>query len=360
MRRHCPAEAWVAGSGFELPAPVRMPLPGTEIDTALPTGALERPVRTCPIDRPWRQRIMGAGVSAALHLGLAATAWAFLPPLALHDLARGGDEQVTDVVIIGAEDLSAAEEGARSKPASLVLPEVPTTIPATDPSAPDTPAEMVPSETMQPATLPALPPIAETVQQEAEVAPSIEPASPQQPVQLAALAPSPAPQPRVPDLPKAAPPAPQPKAAKLPQPAKRDTPPVRVASINPTARGVTGAGESTANRAASARGGSGGTASSAGSAVMSSYRARVVAHLTRFKSYPEQAQERGINGRNAVTITLQRDGRVSASSLSGGSGHSILDAATLAALRRAQPFPAMPEGGPATFTLTIGMNYDLR
>lgn len=359
MRQHCPAEAWVAGSGFELPAPVRMPLPGTEIDTALPVETPERSVRMCPVERHWRQRIMGAGVSVALHLGLAATAWAFLPALSAHDLARGGEEQATDVVIIGAEDMSAAEEGAKPEPASLALPEVLAASPAVDPLPMDANAEMKPLEAAPSATPQALQPIAETVQQEAEVPPSVEPVSPLLPVRLAALAPNPVPQPRMPDRPKAVP-APQPKPAKLPQPAKRETPPVRVASINPTARGVTGAGESTANRAASARGGSGGTASNAGSSEMSSYRARVVAHLTRFKSYPEQAQERGINGRNAVTITLQRDGRVSASSLSGASGHSILDAATLAALRRAQPFPAMPEGGPSTFTLTIGMNYDLR
>jgi protein TonB len=93
---------------------------------------------------------------------------------------------------------------------------------------------------------------------------------------------------------------------------------------------------------------------------MTSYRSRLVAHLTRHKSYPEQAQERGIAGRNAVTLTLSREGRVLSAALSSASGHSLLDSATLAAVRRAQPFPGIPEGGPATITVTIGVNYDLR
>lgn len=93
---------------------------------------------------------------------------------------------------------------------------------------------------------------------------------------------------------------------------------------------------------------------------MSNYRSRVVAHLTRYKTYPEQAQDRGVTGRNTVTITLDRAGRVTGSGLSAGSGHSILDAATLAAVRRAQPFPPIPDGGPTSFTVTISLRYDLR
>jgi periplasmic protein TonB len=93
---------------------------------------------------------------------------------------------------------------------------------------------------------------------------------------------------------------------------------------------------------------------------MTTYRSQIVAHLTRHKNYPEQAQDRGLTGRNAITLTLSRDGRVVSSGLAKASGQSLLDSATLAAVRRAQPFPAIPQGGPATFTVTIAMNYDLR
>ena len=93
---------------------------------------------------------------------------------------------------------------------------------------------------------------------------------------------------------------------------------------------------------------------------MTGYRSQLVAHLTRHKNYPEQARDRGITGRNVLTLTLSRDGRVVSSGLANVSGQALLDSASLAALRRAQPFPAIPAGGPATFTLTIAVNYDLR
>jgi protein TonB len=128
----------------------------------------------------------------------------------------------------------------------------------------------------------------------------------------------------------------------------------------PKARGETGNGEAAANRAASARGGTQGASATAGTASITSYRARIVAHLSRFKTYPEQARDRGIQGRNSVTLTIGRDGRVISAALAGASGHSMLDAATLAAVRRATPFPAMPDGSPPTLTVTIGLNYDLR
>jgi protein TonB len=124
-------------------------------------------------------------------------------------------------------------------------------------------------------------------------------------------------------------------------------------------RGTQGAGRARQSRQASTRGGTGAQATSAGTGDISSYRARVVAHLTRYKNYPEQAQDRGITGANKVTITLLPDGRVASSALSG-SGHSLLDSATQAALRRAQPFPPMPAGGPGTLTLTIVLNYRLQ
>lgn len=127
-----------------------------------------------------------------------------------------------------------------------------------------------------------------------------------------------------------------------------------------TGSGQTGSGEASVSRLASSRGGRNGQATSAGTALTSSFRARLIAHLTRYKHYPEHAQERGIGGRNTVTITLTREGQVLTAALAHASGHSILDAATLAAVKRAQPFPAVPEGGVAPFTVTIGMQYNIQ
>lgn len=80
----------------------------------------------------------------------------------------------------------------------------------------------------------------------------------------------------------------------------------------------------------------------ASAAAMASYRQMVAAHLQRFKQYPPAAKAAGQQGIARVSFTLSRSGGVLAVSLGGSSGHSALDAETLAMVRRAQPFPAFP------------------
>lgn len=68
----------------------------------------------------------------------------------------------------------------------------------------------------------------------------------------------------------------------------------------------------------------------------------VAAHLQRFKQYPPGAKSAGQQGTARVSFTLSRGGSVLSAGLGGSSGHSALDAETLAMVRRAQPFPAFP------------------
>ena len=81
----------------------------------------------------------------------------------------------------------------------------------------------------------------------------------------------------------------------------------------------------------------------ASAAAMASYRQMVAAHLQRFKQYPPAAKSAGQQGTSRVSFTLSRSGGVLSVSLGGSSGHSQLDAETVAMVRRAQPFPAFPE-----------------
>lgn len=80
----------------------------------------------------------------------------------------------------------------------------------------------------------------------------------------------------------------------------------------------------------------------AAAAAMASYRQMVAAHLQRFKQYPPAAKAAGQQGTSRVSFTLSRSGAVLSASLGGSSGHSQLDAETLAMVRRAQPFPVFP------------------
>lgn len=125
------------------------------------------------------------------------------------------------------------------------------------------------------------------------------------------------------------------------------------------AEGQRGDGAAARSLTPSARASTGGRAATAGRAEVANHRAQVLAHLQRFKLYPREAQDREIEGRANVAFTLSASGQVTAVSLAGSSGSPILDQATLAMVRRAQPFPAAPAGsGPASFTAVI--HYDLR
>ena len=165
--------------------------------------------------------------------------------------------------------------------------------------------------------------------------------------------------------------APAPKRTEHPKPAKSRKVAVRTpekpkAETEPKpaqaaqGRGASGAGESDRNRAATTQGSQGLQGAGGGAAAVASYRAQVMAHLARFKVYPEEARERGVTGRAIVAFTLTRAGQVASASLAGSSGAPILDQATLAMVRRAAPFPAAPDGAAAVASFSAAINYNLR
>lgn len=118
------------------------------------------------------------------------------------------------------------------------------------------------------------------------------------------------------------------------------------------------------NRAASAdsagRAGAGGAAEAGGRAAISSYFARVEAHLSR-QLYPSEARASGVSGVVRVVFSLGRDGRVLSVSLAQGSGKSVLDQAALAIVRGAAPFPPFPsEIREPRLELGAPIRFDLR
>ena len=84
------------------------------------------------------------------------------------------------------------------------------------------------------------------------------------------------------------------------------------------------------------------------------YRGQVIAHLARFKRYPEGARARQAEGVPVVAFTLDGSGRVTGAGLSRSSGHADIDAEALAMVRRAVPFPAPPAGAGRSFSASIG------
>jgi protein TonB len=76
------------------------------------------------------------------------------------------------------------------------------------------------------------------------------------------------------------------------------------------------------------------------------YNALVVGHLAHFKKYPAAA--RNAVGTVTVMFTLSRDGKVTDVKVTKSSGNHVLDEATLANVRRADPFPPFPAAKPGT------------
>jgi protein TonB len=81
-----------------------------------------------------------------------------------------------------------------------------------------------------------------------------------------------------------------------------------------------------------------------------SIRRRIDAH----KVYPQIAVRNGWEGRVLVEMRLEGDGRLSAVRLLEGSGHAVLDDATIDAVQRAAPFP------PVARVLTVPVEYRLQ
>ena len=195
-------------------------------------------------------------------------------------------------------------------------------------SAPQpTQMDLAPGPVMQQADAsPPEPAIAEAVQEEiAPTPPQEKPevvAPPEQRVEM-----KPATEPAKP-VPEARPTPVKPKVVRPDAKKSTDAPPAPRTTASPRAERQAPAA-STANAGATA-------------AALASYRQMVAAHLQRFKQYPPAAKAAGQQGTARVSFTLSRSGGVLSVGLGGSSGHSALDAETLAMVRRAQPFPAFP------------------
>ncbi len=316
------------------PEPLPEPLPGPLPETR------ERP---CPVPRLIRRTGLGLVLSTLFHAGMAAAALIILPVPPADEAERGGAPAVMEVTLVGEAEALATVEGARAEPVLLALP---------DPPAIDT----VLPEPVPPALVPDVPPVPEPViLAPVPSAPDIVLSEPP-PVGPAEIAIPPGPRSELKPRMEAKPPV-VPKRASVPNPKRSQ--PVANRPVDGPGRGREGAGQQAANRQAASRAGTGGAGSVAGSALTAAYGARVRALIERQKSYPEAAQDRGQTGRTTIALVISRDGRVASVAVVKGSGHAVLDAATLAAVRRAQPFPALPEGGPATVSFRLSIGYEL-
>jgi protein TonB len=81
-------------------------------------------------------------------------------------------------------------------------------------------------------------------------------------------------------------------------------------------------------------------------AASNAYNSLVYGHLQRFKSYSASAN--GASGHALVRFVLSRTGNLLSASIVRSSGNAALDAAALASVRRASPFPPFPAEKPGS------------
>lgn len=163
----------------------------------------------------------------------------------------------------------------------------------------------------------------------------------------------------MPELAEAPVPTPRPEYTPPPEPVEK---PKRVARETPKAekphkvahapasktRRETSAGHGGQARADARAGasGGGGQARQAGNAAVSNYPGQVTRKLRRALRYPREAGRQRLRGEVAVSFVVSRDGNAGSIRVVKSSGSPILDNAALETVRRAAPFPPIPDGRP--------------
>ena len=127
----------------------------------------------------------------------------------------------------------------------------------------------------------------------------------------------------------------------VPPPKPPEKQPVEAAQQQPVEASTAAAPPAIADFAEKPAAPAAGRATQPPSAAALRWQRSLVAHLERSKRYPRQAA--GQSGIARLAFSIDRQGRLLGSRILKSSGSAILDAETLALVRRAEPFPAPPQ-----------------
>lgn len=83
------------------------------------------------------------------------------------------------------------------------------------------------------------------------------------------------------------------------------------------------------------------------------WEAQLLAHLERFKRYPQHARDRGDRGVAYLRFEIDSSGKVLSASVVRSAGFTELDNATLDMINRASPVPRPPQGSKLRFTVPV-------
>jgi protein TonB len=192
------------------------------------------------------------------------------------------------------------------------------------------------------------------------IATQVTPTAPEvlEPIEeLAPVAPRPLPRPKfetkVAEA-KPEPKKPEPKKSEPEKPTKKKPVAEQPKKTKPVQAG--NGGKSNADVAASAPSGGKGASDAAGNAAVSKYPGQVQRALRRALRFPKGAGS--ARGEVQVTFVVSSSGAASQIAVSQSSGHAVLDKEAIATVKRAAPFPPIPEAaGRNSWTFTMPLAF---
>ena len=95
-----------------------------------------------------------------------------------------------------------------------------------------------------------------------------------------------------------------------------------------------------------------------GNAAVSNYPGLVAGKLRRSLRYPSQAKRQRLRGEVHVSFVVSKQGSAGSVRIARSSGNAILDSAALETVRRAAPFPAIPDAaGKSSWPFTVPLAF---
>nr|WP_256254631.1 energy transducer TonB [Pseudomonas agarici] len=88
-------------------------------------------------------------------------------------------------------------------------------------------------------------------------------------------------------------------------------------------------------------------------ALRAQWESQLLAHIERFKRYPQGARERGDRGTAYLRFEIDTEGQVLSARIARSSGLAELDQAALDMIHRASPVPRPPMGSASRFTVPV-------
>lgn len=89
-----------------------------------------------------------------------------------------------------------------------------------------------------------------------------------------------------------------------------------------------------------------GNSKSPSAELISRYEQLISLWVQKFKIYPDEARDAGMEGETVVRVRIDRRGTIRYYALERSTGHGELDRAAIAMIRRANPVPAVPNDYP--------------